>query len=155
MADILASIEQFGLVRALKTSFVAYPIVNALHIVAVGALFTSVMLMDLRIVGVIRSVPGGPLIALLRRTALVAFVGALITGSLLFSVRARDYATMPIFLIKMALVLVAGVNFITFLLVLRRQGDDVPIGTVTVVLAILSLVLWTCVLFAGRLIGFV
>ena len=57
MADLLAGIEQLAFVRGLKASFVAYPIVNALHIMSIGALLTCVMLMDLRIVGVFRSMP--------------------------------------------------------------------------------------------------
>ena len=46
MAEFLAGIEQLAFVRGLKASFVAYPIVNALHIMAIGALLTSVLLMD-------------------------------------------------------------------------------------------------------------
>ena len=35
MAEFLAGIEQLAFVRGLKASFVAYPIVNALHIMAI------------------------------------------------------------------------------------------------------------------------
>src|SRR6187402_518558 len=112
MAEILADIEHLALVRALKGSFVAYPVVNALHIMSIGALLTSVLLMDLRIVGAFRSLPGGAFVALLRRAAFVAFGGALITGLLLFSVRAGEYAAMPVFLVKMALIVLAGLNLL-------------------------------------------
>ncbi|RWM93017.1 MAG: hypothetical protein EOR84_18350 [Mesorhizobium sp.] len=148
----LAGIEQLTLVRALKASFVAYPIVNALHIMSIGALLTSVWLMDLRILGAFRSLPYAAFIALLRRTAFAAFTGALLTGSLLFSVRAREYAAMPIFLAKMTLILLAGANFLTFMR--RAKGGAEPAGGTVTILAVLSLVLWTSVLFAGRFIGF-
>ncbi|TIL63408.1 DUF6644 family protein [Mesorhizobium sp.] len=152
MDELLAGIEQLALVRALKASFVAYPIVNALHIMSIGALLTSVWLMDLRILGAFRSLPYAAFIALLRRTAFAAFTGALVTGSLLFSVRASEYAAMPIFLTKMTLILLAGANFLVFMR--RAKGGDEPAdGTVTI-LAVLSLMLWTSVLFAGRFIGF-
>ena len=36
--ELLEAIEQLGAVRALKGSFFAYPIVNALHIMSIGAL---------------------------------------------------------------------------------------------------------------------
>lgn len=150
MAEILASIEQLGLVRALKTSFFAYPIVNALHILAIGALLTSVVLMDLRALGAIRSVPEAPFIATLRRLAFIAFAGAVATGLLLFSVRASEYATMPIFLAKLALILLAGVNFFGFLFA-ARAGTG---GTMVATLAVLSILLWVSVLLAGRFIGF-
>lgn len=153
MAEILSGIEQLGLVRALKASFIAYPIVNALHILSIGVLLTSVLLMDLRIVGAFSSIPPAPFAALLRRTAFVAFAGAVVTGLLLFSVRASEYAAMPIFLAKMALIFLAGLNFLAFA-ILTRGKDDLAAGTTATALAILSLVLWISVLFAGRFIGF-
>lgn len=152
MDELLAGIEQLALVRALKASFVAYPIVNALHIMSIGALLTSVWLMDLRVLGAFRSLPYAAFIALLRRTAFAAFAVALVTGSLLFSVRASEYAAMPIFLTKMTLILLAGANFLVFMR--RAKGGDEPAGGTVTILAVLSMVLWTSVLFAGRLIGF-
>ncbi|MER8770827.1 hypothetical protein NKH63_19050 [Mesorhizobium sp. M0960] len=150
MDGFFAGIEQLALVRGLKASFVAYPIINALHIMSIGALLTSVWLIDLRILGAFRSLPQAAFVALLRRTALGAFGGALVTGSLLFSVRASEYAAMPIFLTKMTLILLAGANFLVF--VRCAKGGDEPAGGA--VTAVLSLVLWTSVLFAGRFIGF-
>lgn len=149
---LLAGIEQLALVRALKASFVAYPIVNALHIMSIGALLSSVWLMDLRVLGAFRSLPYAAFIALLRRTAFAAFAGALITGSLLFSVRASEYAAMPIFLTKMTLILLAGANFLVFMR--RAKGGDEPADVTATILAVLSMALWTSVLFAGRFIGF-
>ncbi|RWN53251.1 hypothetical protein [Mesorhizobium sp.] len=152
MDEFLAGIEQLAIVRGLKASFVAYPIVNALHIMSIGALLTSIWLMDLRILGAFRSLPQAAFIALLRRTAFTAFAGALVTGSLLFSIRAREYAAMPIFLTKMTLILLAGANFLIFMR--HAKGGDEPAGGTVTILALLSLVLWTSVLFAGRFIGF-
>ena len=154
MAEFLAGIEQFAFVRGLKASFFAYPIVNALHIMAIGALLSSVMLMDLRVCGAFRSLPYAAFVALLRRTALGAFAGALVTGALLFSVKASTYAAMPIFLAKMALILLAGFNFLAFMRFFHARGDGEPAGGAAIALAVLSLVLWTSVLFAGRFIGF-
>ena len=150
MAEFFAGIEQLALARWLKASFVAYPIVNALHILSIGALLTSIMLMDLRICGAFRSLPYAGFVGLLRRTALGAFTGALVTGLLLFSVKASTYAAMPIFLAKMTLILLAGVNFVAFMR-FARGGDEPAGGTIP---AVLSLMLWTSVLFAGRFIGF-
>lgn len=147
METLLGSVEQLALVKALKTSFFAYPIVNALHILAIGALVTSVMLMDLRVIGVIRSLPEGPLLQLLRRVALGAFGLAVVTGALMFAVRATEYAGMPLFWIKMGLIGVAGVNFAAFSL-LRAQGPRRALAGV-------SIVLWPTVLLAGRFLGFV
>ncbi|MER9433233.1 hypothetical protein [Mesorhizobium sp. M0408] len=152
MDGFFAGIEQLAFARGLKASFVAYPIVNALHILSIGALLTTIWLMDLRILGAFRSLPQAPFVALLRRTALAAFGGALVTGSLLFSVRASEYAAMPIFLAKMTLILLAGANFLVFMR--GARGGDQSAGGAATMLAVLSLVLWTSVLFAGRFIGF-
>ena len=147
METLLGSIEQLALIKALKTSFFAYPIVNALHILAIGALVSSVLLMDLRVIGVIRSVDEKPFVRLLRRVALGAFGVAVVTGALMFAVRATEYAAMPVFWLKMGLIGLAGVNFAAFSL-LRRQGARR-------VLAGVSIVLWPTVLLAGRFLGFV
>jgi hypothetical protein len=145
---LLGSIEQLALIRALKSSFFAYPIVNALHILAVGALVTCVLLMDLRVIGVIRSVPEeGPFVRLLRRVALGAFGLAVVTGALMFSVRATEYAGMPLFWVKLGLIGVAGANFVAFSVI---RGDRPRRG-----LAAVSVVLWPAVLLAGRFLGFV
>ncbi|MER9107055.1 hypothetical protein NKH95_24345 [Mesorhizobium sp. M0848] len=152
MTEFFTGIEHLALARWLKGSFIAYPIVNALHIISIGALLTSVVLMDLRICGAFRSLPQAAFVGLLRHIALAAFAGALVTGSLLFSVKASTYAAMPIFLAKMALILVAGVNFLVFTRVRRATGRGEPAGGTA--LAVLSILLWTSVLFAGRFIGF-
>ena len=110
--------------------------------------------MDLRIIGGLRSLPRTAFVALLRRTAFVAFGGALVTGLLLFSVRAGEYAAMPVFVVKMALILLAGVNLLAFELLSRKTGGDEPAAGASIALAVLSMVLWTSVLFAGRFIGF-
>ena len=147
METLLGSLEQLALIKALKTSFFAYPIVNALHILAIGALVSSVLLMDLRVIGVIRSVDEKPFVRLLRRVALGAFGVAVVTGALMFAVRATEYAAMPVFWLKMGLIGLAGVNFAAFSL-LRRQGTRR-------VLAGVSIVLWPTVLLAGRVVGVV
>ena len=61
---------------------------------------------------------------------------------------------MPVFLVKMALIVLAGVNFLAFMRLSRTPGGDEPPGGAVTVLAVLSLVLWISVLFAGRFIGF-
>lgn len=149
--EFLEALEQSGLARALKTSFFAYPVVNALHILSIGAVLTSVLLMDLRVLGAIRAVAKAPFMALLRRVALVAFCGALVTGFAMFAIKATDYVTMPVFLAKMTLIALAALNFLLFLKFDRQA--EMPSKWVRVS-AIVSLALWIGVLLCGRFIGF-
>jgi hypothetical protein len=151
--ELWEAIEQLGAVRALKISFFAYPVVNALHIMSIGALWTSVLLMDLRMLGAFADIGQAPFVRLLRRVALVAFCGALVTGPLLFAVRASEYATMPVFLAKMALIVLAAVNFVLFQRLAERREEGA--GGSLRLLAGVSIALWTGVLLAGRFIGFV
>lgn len=147
MEALLLAIEQSAPAAALRLSFFAYPVVNALHILAIGALVTSVAFMDLRVLGAFRALPEEPFTRLMRRVAIGAFVVALAAGLALFSVRAREYAAMPLFWVKMAVVAIAGVNAVAFALV-RSVG-------VRRVLAGVSLGLWGAAVLAGRFLGFV
>ena len=149
--DLLIWLEQSALARTLKTSFVVYPLVNAAHIAAIGTLFAGVLLMDLRILGRFQAIPAEPFVALLRRVALTAFAFAVATGLMMFSIRATEYAPMSVFLAKMALIALAGLNFLLFIRIETRNPASSALRT----LAMLSILLWTAVLVCGRFIGFV
>jgi hypothetical protein len=148
--DLFGAIEQLGFVRALKGSFFVYPVVNALHIAAIGMLLTSVVLIDLRVLGAFRALPEAPFVAVLRRLAFIALAGAVLTGLLLFSVRASEYVEQPVFLAKIALILVAALNFLAFLYVSRTGAGTALARAFT----LLSLLVWPSILLAGRFIGF-
>ena len=152
--EFLQAIEQLGPVRLLKSSFLAYPVVNALHIAAIGGLFTSALLMDLAVLGAIRSVPREKFVALLRRVALGAFAIAALTGLALFSIQATDYARNPAFLMKLRLIGLAALNFLAFSILSRRSPNG-ETSTATRFCAVASILLWSGVLLCGRLIGFV
>jgi hypothetical protein len=152
--EFFQAIEQLGAVRLLKSSFVAYPVINALHIAAIGALLTSVLLMDLSVLGAIRSIPREKLVALLRRVALAAFGVAVLTGVTMFSIQATDYVRNPVFLVKLGLIVIAALNFAAFTALDRRRPSGEADAALRM-LAVTSILLWSGVLFAGRLIGFV
>ena len=145
MEQCAAAIEQLDAVRALKTSFLAYPIVSAAHILGVGMLLSGVLLMDLRLLGAFGSLPEQPFLRLIRRFTLTGFALAVLAGVTLFSVRATEYVELPLFWAKMALIVLAGINLIGLLLAKRAQK----------LFGALSLLLWLGVLMAGRLLGFV
>ncbi len=151
--EAFQAIEGLPVVRLLKASYLAYPLISAAHIAAIGTLLTSVALIDLRLMGAITSFPETPYVALLRRLALSAFVVAAATGLLMFSVRASHYAQLPVFLAKMALIGLAGMNFLLFSLLSALLSARGARGTR--LLAGVSLVLWIAVLLCGRFIGFV
>ena len=152
--EFLEAIEQLGPVRLLKSSFFAYPVVNALHIATIGTLFGSVLLMDLSVLGAIRSLPRERLVALLRRVALSAFAIAVLTGLTLFSVQATSYIRNPAFLVKLGLIGLAALNFLAFTILDRKSEAQRPSRAMRI-LAVASILAWSGVLLAGRFIGFV
>lgn len=145
--EFLSALETLAPIEVLKVSFYAYPVVNGLHVLSIGTLVVSILLMDLRILGALTSLPEDAAMRVFRRLALTGFAGAVLTGLPMFAIQATTYAANPAFRIKMALLFVAGLNAALFA-ILRppkaRRG-----------LAALSLVLWLGVFFAGRFIGFV
>jgi hypothetical protein len=150
--EFFQTIEQLGAVRLLKSSFFAYPVINALHIAAIGALLTSVLLMDFTVLGAIRSLPQEKFVALLRRVALAAFTIAALTGLTMFSIQATDYVRNIVFLLKLGLILLAALNFVAFTVLDGRSQEASPTLRV---LAVASILLWSSVLLCGRFIGFV
>lgn len=141
--------------QALKISFYVYPLVNAAHIMAIGAVVTSAVVMDLRILGLPVFIEREPLLKLMREIVATAFPVAALTGLALFSVRAQEYATNPAFLAKMALLALAGVNLLAYRKLTAVTAAGAPVPAAARTLAALSILIWTAVLVAGRFIGFI
>jgi hypothetical protein len=152
--EFLEAIEQAGPVRLLKVSFVVYPIVNALHIAAIGMLFASVVLLDLRLLGALASLPRQAFVTAFRRIALYAFATAVATGLALFAVRASEYAAMPAFLLKMGLIGAAIANFLGFAAIESRSAGVDAAPPALRISAVVSVLLWSSVLLCGRFLGF-
>jgi hypothetical protein len=151
MMELLAALEHSGLARAIKGSFLIYPLINAAHILAIGVLVTSVSFLDLALLGLFRQAMSDPVLSLLRSAALSGFAAAAASGLLLFSIRATQYAEMPIFVAKMLLIALSALNFAVFSTLLARRGK---VSIARKVSAALSILLWLSVLVCGRLIGF-
>lgn len=128
---------------------------NALHIATVGATVTCVLLMDLRILGAIASIEQRPFVRLMREAVAVVLPVAILTGLLMFAVRAQEYATNTAFQLKMVLLALAGLN----LAIYRRMAPDLAAGAeppaAARALAAVSIGLWLTILVAGRFIGFI
>jgi hypothetical protein len=155
---LFTALEQSAPVNALKASFYVYPSVNAVHILAIGALLTTVALMDLRILGFFRNAEPGIPVPLLRNVALAAFAVAALTGLTMFSIRATEYVSNPVFLAKMTLIPLAILNFLIFLRLAGPAGerpDLYPVPAAARTGAALSILLWLAVAVCGRFIGFV
>jgi hypothetical protein len=150
MEGWLDALETFGPAAFLRTSFWLYPIVNATHVLAIGALVTAAVLMDMRVLGLGRSLPLEPVIRALRPVAIVALVIAALSGLTLFSVQPRDYLQNTAFLIKMGLLVLALVNAALFTSFRAHR----QVGAAARSMAFVSALLWISVAVAGRFIGY-
>ena len=138
---MLEALESFGPAQLLRTSFVLYPLLNAVHILAIGTLVTTAALMDLRILGLGRGVAVEAVVAHLRPVAVAALAVAALSGFLLFTVQAVDYAANPAFQIKMLLLVLAVANALAFTSFRAHRHP----GRIAAAMAALSLGLWLSV----------
>jgi hypothetical protein len=148
---MLEALEAFGPAAFLRTSIALYPLLNALHVLAIGALVTSAGLMDLRVLGAGRGIPLDTVIRHLRPVAIGALVVAVLSGLTLFSVQPVDYAANPAFRAKLVLLILAVLNALLFTS-FRVHRD--PAGGGAKIMALASISLWIAVAISGRFIGF-
>jgi hypothetical protein len=157
MASMLHTVEASGLGRWMREALWAYPIAEAAHIVAIALLFGSIAIVDLRLLGLGRRLPLGALVAFAVPWSLAGFALAATTGLLMFSAHAVEFLDQPVFLLKMALILTAGVNAALLRTGALREAGRIeqrgpPMRVRTA--AALSLALWLGVITCGRLLAY-
>lgn len=160
MYDVLKWFEFSALGQAMRGSGVwAYGIVNLTHILGVSALFGSVLVLDLRLLGAWRDVP---LVSVSHTTVPIATIGftvAAVSGIGLLATKATEYAGNPFLLIKFPAIAVALINVmvITRLPAWKARGVREATPGERTQLAIagaVSLVAWLTAVTAGRMIGY-
>lgn len=150
----MAAIEATPLAANLRVSRWGYAAINACHILGISLLVGSIVPLDLRLLGLWRTVPRAQLARVLVPVAAFGLVLAGSTGVLLFSVRATEYADITVFQIKLALVVLGASAAI--LLHLRHGRWLASASRPTLVIhALMSMACWIGALALGRLIAFV
>ncbi|WMT92263.1 hypothetical protein [Pelagibacterium sp. H642] len=148
---MLEAVEQLPLAQFLRRDIYAYPLVNALHVLSLGVLVTTALLMDFRVLGLGKKVALDATIETLRPLAIGALLAAALTGFLLFSVQPDNYAGNPVFITKLVLIglALANAGFFVF-----GRWYAAPHTHKARLSAALSILLWIAVLLAGRAIAF-
>ena len=103
-------LNDFWLVQAMKYSLWLYPTVESLHICGIGMLFGSVVLMDLRLLGVCPHIDFSALSRLGITVSLFGFALAVLTGSMMFMTHAADLIGSRLFLIKICFIISFNCN---------------------------------------------
>ena len=155
---VAEAIHALPLAVALRGVPWLYPTVETLHIASIALLFGSIALVDLRLLGFSRTLP----LRQLSRHALpltaLAFLGAACTGSLLFIAHANDLVNNRVFIFKLGLITLAGVNAAVFHTGPYMKVADWDSGRLPPVsarlCAVLSLLIWLGVIACGRWIAY-
>lgn len=127
------------------------PIVQTVHLLGIAVIMSSVVLLDLRILGL--ALPSQDVQELTRRVmpwVWWTLPVMLLSGSMFVFARPRRYFTNPVFGLKFALLLPAIALAAVLHFVSVRKPDDWR----TKLVAALSLLLWVGVVLAGRWIAY-
>jgi hypothetical protein len=154
----LQSIESSALGRFMREALWAYPIAETLHIIGIAALYGSLLVVELRLLGLGRRIAVTSLARLALPWSVAGFVLAAAMGLCMFSAHAAEFIDQRIFMLKMGLILVAGINAAIFhsgpfVAVARWDTEATPPRSARVAAA-LSIVLWTGVIVCGRMLAY-
>ena len=151
-------VEAPPIAKAMREWLWLYPIVEVVHIVGFVVLVGSVLMFDLRILGLSKQVS----VRALARHLLPWSWGALVlivpTGFLMFTAHAGDFLSNRAFQLKMALLMTAGINAIAFHTGPYQTVKDWDVGVRAPLVAqasvAASIVLWLGVITCGRLLAY-
>jgi hypothetical protein len=153
--ELLSDIAHLPLSRALaKSDHLVTAALQVVHVIGFLLLLASLTLISLRLLGLV--LVRQPVSQVASDTSRLLWIGVILaisTGILMFLTGPSHYYFNRAFDIKMVLLFAALVVHVTVLQRIARR--DEPPATLARVGAVLSLVLWYGVSWAGRAIGFV
>ena len=144
---------------ALLESLYVWPLVESTHVLALGLFVGTTVMMDLRLVGVaFRGVPATAFTGRLLPWTRIGFAIMTATGLLLFYSQPLHYYHNLFFRVKVAVLVLAGVNVAVFHRgVHLRAGDwelDARPPRAARAAGAVSLAAWAAVVVTGRLIAY-
>jgi len=157
VTDLLASIEGSALAVWTRESpsIWAYSTILTLHTFGLAIVAGANAVIDFRLLGVAPRIPVaalGPLFPIMWWAFALNFV----TGILLFMADATTKAGQRVFYVKLAMIALAFLVTLAVAKSLRRDADAIAaaIPANLRMLAMLSLLLWTAAIVAGRLLAY-
>lgn len=143
----------------MRNSAWLFDITETLHTLGIVLVAGTIMLVDLRLLGFgLKREPVTEIVGRIVPWTLFGFVMMFVTGSWLFTFEARKLYFSPAFRIKLVLLALAGLNALVFHLTVYRQAaewrDDEPLPRAARFAGLASLILWICIIAAGRSIAY-
>ena len=163
IAAILAWLEASELANTIRTSGYLFAIIESFHVIGLTMVFGTIAIIDLRLLGFASARrPFRKIASDVLKWTWAAFALAGATGSLLFITNAANYYHNTYFRLKMALLALSRPEYALIFEVTtaaksvhRWENDPFkrpwPGGRAA---AVVSLLLWTGIIFCGRWIGF-
>ena len=156
MMAFLSWLESSGYAMWMLNSEVALQLMMTLHAFGLAVTVGVLLALDLRLLGLYRTIP----LTTLDRLLSIAWVGILlnaVSGFSIFVTEATRYVTNVPFIVKMAFVVVGSVSLVATQRLLRRNASILEAGQVPPRgrgLALGSVVFWTMAVVTGRLIAY-
>lgn len=134
----------------------SYAIANLGHILGIATLFGSVLVLDLRLMGLWRPVPLRQVEAIAVPLSIAGFALALASGVAMISANATEYTGNPFLAIKFTAI---GLALLNALLALRlpawQQRHQADVGTAPLrIIGAVSLACWLVAISSGRMLGY-
>lgn|ERR1700722_14363648 len=153
-------LEHTAMGTAIRDSVWLFPVIETFHIFGIISLVGATSILDLRLMGLtFRDEPVSQLAKRFLPWAWFGFIVQVITGFLMFASEAAKMYGNWAFQLKMALILVAGINAIVFhSLAYQSVGkwDRDPVAPMSARIAgAASILLWFGIVAAGRWIAYV
>jgi hypothetical protein len=156
---ILKWLEATALAGKLRDSVLLFPLTESIHVIALALVFGTIMVIDLRLLGIASAErPFSRMAPEILKWTWAAFALSVLTGALMFMTNAGVYYHNFYFRTKMLLLALSGLNMAVFELTAGREahswGQSRTTPRAGKIAATLSLALWIGVIFMGRLTGF-
>jgi len=155
---LVASLSSTSLSHAMSMSPVLWPIMEMLHFIGLALLIGGAGLIDLRLMGAMKSVPLSAVMQV-RKWAVLGIVINVVTGLLFFIGAPGQYVSNKAFYYKLLFLAVAIVNILIFE---TRQGTrmlTLTAGQATPasfkIAGAVSMGSWLMVLYYGRMLPFI
>jgi hypothetical protein len=154
-----AALADLSLAHAMRGVTWAYPLVETLHILGFSVLVGSIVVVDLRLLGLGRALSAQALMRHVLPWTAGAFCVVVPTGALLFLAHADELAGNPAFIFKLLLIALGLINVALFHVSAKRglpgwDGARPPPARVRAMGGV-SLLVWLGTICLGRLIAYV
>jgi hypothetical protein len=154
----LGAVEASAFGQAMRQWLWLYPAVETVHIAGIGLLFGSIAVLDLRLIGVSRTLSVRRLAAHVLPWTAASFALIVPSGRAMFAAHATEFISSPVFALKMSLILAAGVNAGVFHTGIFRSAASWDSGAAPPAAAraagSISLLIWLSVIACGRLLAY-